>query len=283
MGRGALPLREARVTTGVPRRWLLQAGAAGLVVVAGTVLPDTGSAQPVDSAAVRDPKSISDSPITRVFSGRALDVESGRWLYTEQHRHVYQGGRWKSGQIRYVAPQGTVLGEKTLDFSQDPFVPLMRTVYAPIGQEEAITRVEGGTVMMETVRDGQRKAKEVARPQSMAVDSGFHAFVQAKLDELQSGKTIPMQLGVISQFDHFRFRIRRAEGSAEQAPGQVALRVEADSMLRLMVPTVNLVYDTRSKDMLEYEGLSNIVDPQTRKAPRVRIRYDYSAAGQAAQ
>jgi hypothetical protein len=231
----------------------------------------------------RDPKTVSETPITRVFSGRALDVESGRWLYTEQHRHVYQGGRWKSGQIRYVAPQGTVLGEKTLDFSQDPFVPLMRTVYAPIGQEEAITRIEGSTITMETVRDGQRKAKDVARPQSLAVDSGFHAFVQAKLEELMSGKTIPMQFGVISQFDHFRFRVRRAEGVSEQAPGSVALRVEADSMLRLVVPTVNLVYDTRSKDMLEYEGMSNIVDPQTRKAPRVRIRYDYSAAGQAAQ
>jgi hypothetical protein len=253
---------------------MLQAGAAGLVMVG--MLPGEGHAQQPDA------RPGADAPITRVFSGRALDVESGRWLYTEQHRHVYQGGRWKSGQIRYVAPQGAVLGEKTLDFSQDPFVPLMRTVYAPIGQEEAITRIEGSSITMETVRDGQRKAKEVARAQSLAVDSGFHAFVQAKLDELLSGKTIPMQLGVISQFDHFRFRIRRAEAAAEQ-PGSVALRVEADSMLRLVVPTVNLVYDTRSKDMLEYEGMSNIVDPQTRKAPRVRIRYDYSAAGQAAQ
>jgi hypothetical protein len=282
MGRGALPLREARVTVGVTRRGVLQAGAAGLVA-AGTLMPNAISAQQPDNSAGRDARPGADAPVTRVFSGRALDVESGRWLYTEQHRHVYQGGRWKSGQIRYVAPQGAVLGEKTLDFSQDPFVPLMRTVYAPIGQEEAITRVDGSTVTMETVRDGQRKAKEVARAQSLAVDSGFHAFVQAKLDELLSGKTIAMQLGVISQFDHFRFRIRRAEGGAEHAPGSVALRVEADSMLRLVVPTVSLVYDTRSKDMLEYEGMSNIVDPQTRKAPRVRIRYDYSAAGQAAQ
>jgi hypothetical protein len=82
-----------------------------------------------------------------------------------------------------------------------------------------------------------------------------------------------MQLGVISQFDHFRFRIRRAEAPAGPV---IRLLVEADSMLRLLVPTVKLAYDLRSRDMLEYEGLSNLVDPQTRKAPVVRITYDYS-------
>jgi len=47
-------------------------------------------------------------------------------------------------------------------------------------------------------------------------------------------------------------------------------------MLRLLVPPVKLAYDLRSRDMLEYEGLSNLVDPQTRKAPVVRITYDYA-------
>jgi len=44
----------------------------------------------------------------------------------------------------------------------------------------------------------------------LAVDSGFHVFLQDRLEELATGRTVQMQLGVISQFDHFRFRIRRA-------------------------------------------------------------------------
>lgn len=211
----------------------------------------------------------------RRFSGRAVHRDTGQWLYTEQHQHLYEGPRWLSGTIRYVSPQGQLLGEKTLDFSRDRFVPLMRTVYPPLNEEEAITRVEEGRVTMETVRGGQRKTREVVNPGSLAVDSGFHAFIQQRLDDLASGRTVPLQLGVISQFDHFRFRIRRDDAPADERV--VRLVVEADSLLRLMVPTIRLAYDRRTRDMLEYEGLSNIVDPQTRKAPAVRITYEYPA------
>lgn len=210
----------------------------------------------------------------RSFSGRAVHAETGQWLYTEQHQQTLRAGRWVAGTIRYVAPQGQLLGEKKLEFGKDRFVPVMRTVYPTLQEEEAITQVADGTVTMETVKAGQRKTREVARTAGLAVDSGFHVFVQDRLEDLAAGRTVQMQLGVISQFDHFRFRIRRAEATAGPV---IRLLVEADSMLRLLVPTVKLAYDLRSRDMLEYEGLSNLVDPQTRKAPVVRITYDYSA------
>lgn len=209
----------------------------------------------------------------RQFSGRALHAETGQWLYTELHQQQLRGGRWVAGTIRYVSPQGVLLGEKRLEFGRDRFVPLMRTVYPALGEEEAITEVGETTVTMETAKAGQRKTRDVARVSGLAVDSGFHVFVQERLEELASGRTVAMQLGVISQFDHFRFRIRRAEPAQS---GILRLLVEPDSMLRLLVPTVRLAYDLRSRDMLEYEGLSNLVDPQTRKAPVVRITYDYA-------
>lgn len=241
----------------------------GLVMAAGAVLP---------GRALRAQAELPAGAVLQTFIGKAHHAESGVWLYTEQHRHVYQGGRWLSGLIRYVAPQGTLLGEKTLDFSQDRYVPIMRTVYAPLGEEEAITRIDDAVVIMETVKGGQRKVREIPRSASLAVDSGFHAFVQAQLDELKAGRTVNLRLGVINQFDQFRFRIRRSDERIAPDATQISLIVEADSMLRMLVPAIRLVYDTRTRDMLEYEGLSNIVDPQTRKAPQVRIRYEYGPA-----
>ncbi len=210
----------------------------------------------------------------RQFSGRAVHAETGQWLYNELHQQQLRGGRWVAGTIRYVSPTGQLLGEKKLEFGKDRFVPLMRTVYPTLGEEEAITQVSEATVTMETSnKAGQRKTREVIRVAGLAVDSGFHVFLQDRLDELAAGRTVQMQLGVISQFDHFRFRVRRTEA----AQGSVLrLVVEPDSMLRLLLSPVRLAYDLRSRDMLEYEGLSNLLDPQTRKAPVVRITYDYA-------
>lgn len=269
-------MKTAANSRGAARRnvlhWGLRAGCLGAAsVLAGSLSPLTAQEAPrLQDTGLRP----SDAGLQeRQFSGRALHAETGKWLYTELHQQQLRGGRWVAGTIRYVSPQGQLLGEKKLEFGKDRFVPLMRTVYPTLGEEEAIIQVGETTVTMETSKAGQRKTRDVARVAGLAVDSGFHVFLQERLDELASGRTVQMQLGVISQFDHFRFRIRRAE----LAQGNVLrLVVEADSMLRLLVPTVKLSYDLRSRDMLEYEGLSNLVDPQTRKAPVVRISYNYA-------
>ena len=248
-------------------------GVVGAISTMGAWLSPSRSAWAQGVALTPVPPGTSDGPLSqRAFSGKAVHAETGQWLYTEQHQQTIRAGRWVAGTIRYVSPQGQVLGEKKLEFSRDRFVPVMRTVYPALQEEEAITQVSEASVTMETVKAGQRKTREVSRTTGLAVDSGFHVFVQEKLEELATGRTVQMQLGVISQFDHFRFRIRRADGSDAKV---IRLLVEADSMLRLLVPTVRLAYDLRSRDMLEYEGLSNLVDPQTRKAPVVRINYEY--------
>lgn len=288
MGRGSLPVREAvkrpvegpvdmpvEGPEGRRRQLLMAAGLqAGLWAGAACWAARVAHAQPSGAAAA--PGAAADgSPQQRRFSGRAVHAETGQWLYTEQHQQTLRNGRWVGGTIRYVSPQGQLLGEKKLEFLKDRYVPVMRTVYPLLQEEEAITEVADETVTMETIKAGQRKTREVARVPGLAVDSGFHVFVQEKLEELSAGRAIQMQLGVISQFDHFRFRIRRAEGATAQV---IRLLVEADSMLRLLVPSVKLAYDLRSRDMLEYEGISNLLDPQTRKAPVVRIVYDYATS-----
>lgn len=214
--------------------------------------------------------------VTRTFSGRATDLETGRWLYTEEHRHQMEGRRWAAGVIRYVDPQGALLAEKTLDFSQDCCIPVARTVYPPLKEEERVVAVTESGVTMEWSREGQRERKTIARTPAMAVDSGFHAFLQRNFEALVAGRTLAFQLGVPRQLDSFQFRVVPQGQRTVDGRLGLALRAEPNSLLRLMVPTLSLVYDPDTRDMLEYQGLSNIVDPSTRKALSVRIAYAYS-------
>lgn len=212
---------------------------------------------------------------TRQFFGKALHAENGRWLYTEEHRQLLREGRWWAGTIRYVSPSGELLAEKTLDFSQDRFIPLSRTVIKGTGDEERITRIDGQSVTMETVRGGKTKTRQVDRTPLMAADSGFHAFIQSRLDEIAAGQTLQLAFGVVSQHSTFKFRIRRTALRTVGGQQQVVMVAEPDSLLRMLVDPLEMVYDMRTRDLLEYNGLSNLDDPQTGKPPKVRIVYEF--------
>lgn len=262
MGRGALPVRQALSPLGCGRdsqRRLLLGALAGAAALG---LPSVTRAQ----AEVRQ----------RQFIGRATHAETGRWLYNEEHRQVLREGRWSGGTIRYVSPTGELLAEKTLDFSQDRFIPLARTVFKATGVEERITRIDAKSVTMETVREGRTKTREVERSPVMAADSGFHAFIQSRLDELVAGQTLQLAFGVISQHSSFKFRIRRTALRTVGAQQQVVMVAEPDSLLRMLVDPLDLVYDAKTRDLLEYNGLSNLDDPATGKPPKVRIVYEFA-------
>lgn len=279
MGRGALPVREAVtgeredsmderrpigvsaghafVNAGVSRRTTLLGLAAGVLT-----LPSMTKAQTAEQ--------------TRQFIGRATHAESGKWLYNEEHRQVLREGRWWGGTIRYVAPTGELLAEKTLDFSQDRFIPLARTVFKSTGVEERITKIDAQSVTMETLREGKTKTRQVDRSPVMAADSGFHAFIQSRLDELAAGSTLQLAFGVISQQATFKFRIRRIGLRTVGSQQQVLMVAEPDSLLRMLVGPLEMVYDAKTRDLLEYNGLSNLDDPQTGKPPKVKIVYEFN-------
>jgi hypothetical protein len=109
----------------------------------------------------------------------------------------------------------------------------------------------------------------------MAADSGFHAFIQSRLDELAAGSTLQLAFGVISQHSSFKFRIRRTGMRTVGSQQQVLLVAEPDSLLRMLVGPLEMVYDAKTRDLLEYNGLSNLDDPLTGKPPKVKIVYEF--------
>ena len=206
-------------------------------------------------------------------TGQAVDLDSGQPIYREIHEQRYEGTRWLSGHIRYVAEDGRLLGEKTLDFSRDPFVPLTRYRLTSPAYEEVIRAVTPDRVDMEKFSDGRRETASLARAGEFAADSGFHAYIVANLDTLRAGQVKTMRLGVVGQLDQYRFRIRKLADLQREGEAALRLQIEPDSLLRFLVPSLTVVYGLQSQRLLEYVGVSNLLDPQTGKAWNVRIVY----------
>jgi hypothetical protein len=218
-----------------------------------------------------------DAPVR--FRGYAYDLASGKFLYTELHEQKLAGDRWLGGTIDYYAPDGTPVAHKDLDFSQDPYIPVYRleirtggaTVYM-----EGITAVSAERVEMTKQGYGEKRpeTESVKRRQAMAADSGFHSFIRDHFAELLAGKTVAFVFGVAGNLDGYKFRAKKIGETTFEGKPAVKLRVEPDSLLRMLVDPLELSYDPAERRLLEYRGVSNIHDPATRAAYKaVRIIY----------
>jgi hypothetical protein len=207
------------------------------------------------------------------FYGYAYELASARYLYTEVHEQHLDGDRWLGGTIRYFAPDGAMLGAKTLDFSADRFVPLYRLELPREHYEEAITAIAPGRIEIEKSRDGKRKTASVERVPALSADSGFNSYLLAHFDELLRGRTLPFVFAVAGQLDSYRFRARKIADLMFDGQPAVRLRVEPDSMLRMFVDPLTITYGIDTRHLLEYRGVSNIHDPASGSAYNVRIVY----------
>lgn len=209
----------------------------------------------------------------RRFRGYAFDLDSDRYLYTEVHEQTWDNGRWTAGRIRYYQPDGSLLGDKQLDFRANPSVPVFRFEMAPQQYLESITAVQGGDVALRKVVSGKVRQQTLALDADTAADSGFHNYLLDRFDALLGGQTLAFRFIVAGNLDAYRFRARRVGETAFDGRTAVRLRVEPDSMLRYLVDPLELLYDARTRELLEYRGISNVHDPATRKAYTARIVY----------
>jgi hypothetical protein len=213
---------------------------------------------------------------THTFRGYAYDLASGKFLYTEVHRQTIAGVRWTGGTIDYYAPDGERLGHKTLDFSQDPYVPLFQLdLTSAGGYMEGIAALSADRIELRKKGYGGAEVRtaSVRRRGAMVADSGFHSFLRDRFADLLDGQTVDFTFVVAGELGTFRFRARRIEDRDFEGRPAVQFKVDPSTLLRLLADPLYILYEPKERRMLEYRGISNIHDPKTRKAYTVRIVY----------
>ncbi len=220
------------------------------------------------------------------FHGYAYDLKTRAHLYTEVHDQKVDGDRWLGGSITYIGPDGGLIGKKSLDFSQDPFIPVFRMeLKSGGGYVEGISGMSKDSIEM--FRQGYKESatteRKVARPDATTADSGFHSFIRARFAELMDNKKVRFHFAVAGELDVFKFQGQRIEDTTFEDQPAVRFRVEPGTLLRLLVDPLELTYDPASRRLLEYRGVSNLHDPASGEAYEVRIVYPSKPPAEAAR
>lgn len=211
---------------------------------------------------------------TERFYGYAYDLDSGKYLYTEVYREEIEQGRWIRGHTTYYDADGKRLGEKTLNFTADPYVPVYTLTLPGVGYSEGISKVgPDGVEMFKESREHGRANGSVPKDEPMAADSGFHSFLYDHMPELAAGKTLKFRFAAAGQLDSYSFRARKVGDTAFEGKPAIQLKVDPASLLRYLVDPLLLTYDPQTRRLLEYRGISNVINPATGKPYNARIAY----------
>jgi hypothetical protein len=210
------------------------------------------------------------------YDGQAVDLKTGRPVYTERHEEIISGGVRVGMRSTYVGTDGTIWATRRVDFSKSQLVPDfefedLRTGYR-LGAERRGT---------DSVRFFEREGasaplteKTIRIPGTAVVDAGFNNFVQSNWETLASGKKLYFNFGAPFAMDYYGFRVYKDGERREAGRRFMTVKLDIDNfVIRLFLDPIVLTYDMDARRLVSYEGISNISD-DAGESFFVRISYD---------
>jgi hypothetical protein len=207
---------------------------------------------------------------TEIHWGEARD-EGGNLLYREKHEVRYDDGRVTNSLTSYLDPSGSEFARLQSDYSMSVMMPTYVFEDSRRGLREGL-RFEGGqySIFHEEPEVGER-TKVLDDATDVYSCQGWHYYLVSNLDRVESGDDLIVRLIFPNRLQPYTFKALSLGSEGDTI--RVKVRI-ANWLLSLFVPHLEVVYDKKQKKLIEYYGVSNIVDAE-RKLQKVHITYQY--------
>lgn len=208
---------------------------------------------------------------------RANDLQTGKFLYTEEHNEYWKNKIHLYSIVRYLRPDNTLIAEKKISFGKSKIAPDYQFKDLRDGYEERMQRISATSARIGARRKSNTSLKErtIVVPTPMVADGGFDYFIREYWSSLEKQAQV-VSFVVPIENDYFRFKIYKVTDLTFSGVDAVKFRMQIDSaLLNIFAESIDVIYDKRSQRLLHYRGISNIND-ETGRSYRVKIDFDYS-------
>ncbi|MEQ9363909.1 MAG: hypothetical protein RIF32_06690 [Leptospirales bacterium] len=213
------------------------------------------------------------------FRGNARDLESGKFLYSENHAEFRSNGKHTHSIVTYRDADGKAFARKRITFTKSTSQPDFRMEDFRDGYVEGATLLgDSRFQFFKRSKKGAELEKGVVKIASPGViDGGFDYFIRENFDSLAAGQAQTVNFGVSARFTYFSFVISKTGDLKRQGRDAVRFKLAPQNfILRQLIEPLYITYDRESRRLLEYTGYTNIDDgTQNGRNFEARIVFSY--------
>jgi hypothetical protein len=216
---------------------------------------------------------------TLQFEGRAHDLETGAWIYTERHIERFDGDQPSELITRYERPDGELIAERRIDFTPlGSTRPAFELRSLADGLLEGARHENGILRVYRRDRDGMPlREAQLAMDEVDVIDAGFTHFIRQNWDPLSAGARVEFDFLVPSRLSGVPMQLRRIPAPADLSEPALSFRLELrNPVLRLFVDPIEVSFRASDRSLLRYVGISNLPAGSGDNAS-VRIEFDTPA------
>jgi len=215
--------------------------------------------------------------------GTAWTTDRSELLYREFH-YAEDPQLDLPTRVLYRNAAGELMADKTIDYSRSVIAPAivqfdyrnqaMVTTGYPESPEARMIRVEY------QAHDSERlRSRDVSHRDNLIVDAGFDPYVRENWDALTAGRSVTTSFLVPARLDSVRISVSETDAGECNARGENfhCFIIRPAGVLRVVswfVDPIRIAYDTETRRLLSFEGISNIRD-DAGDARNVLIDFEY--------
>ena len=199
----------------------------------------------IDGLEVRIAKSIAYSDETRKNA-----------LYTEYHEVTFKDGKVQKSQTVYRDTLGNKIAEMRADYTRS--IKLPTYIFRDFRNKEFEgLKLEGSDYMIFRKKKGELpETKKLEEDTNIFSAQGWHYYLMDHLETI-GPEGMVMSLLFPARLDYYELHLQKKS----ESNGQIHFHLEFNSwIMSLFAPSLDLIYDLRTKKLLQYSGPSNILD-----------------------
>ncbi|MBG90886.1 MAG: hypothetical protein CL521_03605 [Actinobacteria bacterium] len=189
------------------------------------------------------------------YTGYAYESDGKSLIYTDHYKELNHQGRHQA-KVTYRDPKANIMAQKTIYYNENKASPSFRFENHVTGVIASVNVGKDIQIAYKKSHDSKFEYHTQKLTDNTVIDAGFHYFIRRHWTTLINGDSQEISYLSPSKGRYFTLEIKAIPSIT---PKTSRFIIQPRSFLaRLFVTPIIVTYKSKSKQLLRYQGASNI-------------------------
>ena len=206
----------------------------------------------------------------------AYDIDTEEFLYNEIHTDIYSEKSLIRKISKFVDENGELISRRQMIFNNNYSTPDFEIEDFRTGYKEGAYVISPNSVKVFKKESFEEPLEEsiLNIDGEFVIDGGLTYFFHEKWDKFINDEVISFYFVAPNRLDYYSFQVSKYDIIAINNRKGIRLLLEPSSfILQAFVDPVYITYDLNTKEILYYEGVSNVYDSE---GNIYKVKIDYT-------